>query len=311
MALTEQDAQAVSIEAPSIVPLRVSLYSRFIAFFRALFPLAFGTFVVVSALDFAITSTEEPLNGRTVAALLGWHLGVLGMALGWLMMRTAVVRRPRLTLDNEGLTIEHRGMLRVPLSIKREMIQLAAVETDTPRRRFGRSESRRFNLPAAPDGSPRRPEWLYSRTSGSPFPLLSHVSDPPNVALVFSEPLSPYPARRTAKIFPVKGPVHILRPRQQTRGLLLRVRDPEVARRVFEQHGLLGTMTVQEVEGVAPGVAQRDRARARSTRANLLAAAIVGVNLLGPALAQRRLGPSEQSLVRSALELTLSYIGGG
>lgn len=309
MALTQQAAPTVSQETPSIVPLRISFYSRLIAFFRALFPLAFGTFVLVSALNFAITNADEPLQARTLAALLGWHVGMLGLALGWLMMRTAVVRRPRLTIGHEGVRIEHKGMLRLPLSVEKETIRIAAVERDTPRRRFRRADSRRFKLSHAPEGDPRRPEWLYSRAGGSPFPLLNHVSDPPNVALVFTEPLSPYQARRTTKLFPVKGPVHVLRPRQQTQGLLLRVPDPEVARRAFEHYGLLGVMTAREVEEVAPGVAQRDRARARSTRANLLAAAIIALNLLGPVLAERRLGPSEKSLLRSGVEIEVTYIG--
>ncbi len=297
------------MQTSSIVRLRVSLYSRFIAFFRALFPLAFGTLAIVSAFEFALTSTEEPLETRTIVALIGWHAGGLGLVLGWLMMRTAVVRRAQLVIGDEGVRLEHKGMLRLPLVIGKPTIKLAAVETETPRRRFGFRDTKRFNLHATSEDSHRLPEWLYSRTSGSPFPLLSHVTDPPNVALLFNDPISTYQARRTTKVFPVKGPVHVVRPRQETRGLLLRVRDSEKAKRAFEEHGLLGTLTVREVEEAAPGVAQRDRARARSTRANLLAAAIIALNLVGPALAEGEFGPSERSLLRSALEIASSLIG--
>jgi hypothetical protein len=311
MALTQQAAAAVSLEAPSVVPLRVSFYSRCVAFFRALFPLAFGTYIVVAALHFAITQTDQPLPGRTIAAVLGWHVGLLGVALGWLMMRTAFVRGARVTIGDEGVDIVHKGMLRLPLMIKKETIKLAAVDGEAPRRRFRRTESGRFRLSPVPQATSPWPEWLYSRGGGSPFPLLGHVGEPPNVALIFTQPMNPYQARRTAKIFPVKGPVHILRPRQLTRGLLLRVRDPEAARRAFERQGLLGAITVREVEEVAPGVAQRDRARARRTRADLIAAAIIGVNLLAPALAERQLGPSEKSLLRSVAEVASRCFGGG
>ncbi len=289
--------------------LRISFYSRFVAFFRGFFPLTFGTLAIVSAFQYALTRTDEPLQARTIVALIGWHAGSLGLALGWLMMRTAVVRRARLMVDEGGVRLEHKGMLRLPLVISKATIKLAAVETDPPRRRFGLRDSKRFHLPTTLESSNRLPEWLYSRSSGSPFPLLSHVTDPPNVALLFNETISTYQARRTTKVFPVKGPVHMVRPRLQTRGLMLRVADPEAARNAFEEHGLLGTLTAREVEQVAPGVAQRDRARARSTRANLLTAAIIALNLLGPALAEGHFGPSERSLFRSAVESALRFFG--
>jgi hypothetical protein len=309
VALTHEARQTASAEAQVVVPLPVSFYSRLIAFFRALFPLLLATYVVAGTLDYAFTSSDASLRGRVLLGLLGLHAGMLAVALGWLMMRTAVARRPHLMVGNEGVTVRHKGMLRLPLVIPRERIRLVAVEAEPPRRQSRFRESKRFRLVSDSESNPQVPEWLYSRTGGSPFPLLSHVSDPPNVAFLFTEPTTIYQARRTTKVFPVKGPVHMVRQRQQTHGLLLRVRDSDLARRAFEQQGLLGSIGPREVEQVTPGVAQRDRARARSTRADLLAAAIVGLNVLGPVLAEGRFGPVQRSLLRDVGAIAWGCLG--
>jgi hypothetical protein len=110
---------------------------------------------------------------------------------------------------------------------------------------------------------------------------------------MFNRPVPVGNARRTLKILAAKGPIHVVRPRQETHGLMLRVADPEQARRAFHQHELLGSVTARDVLAVSPGQAQYERARTYNTRANLLVAGLIFLNMGGPMLA-RGAGPADQ-----------------
>jgi hypothetical protein len=92
-----------------------------------------------------------------------------------------------------------------------------------------------------------------------------------------------------------KGPIHLARPNQRSYGLLLRVADPEQARRAFHQHELLRKVTGRDVLAVGPGPEQQERARTYNTRANLLVGAIILLNF-GPLLIEG-VGPAENSMV--------------
>lgn len=265
-----------------VLPLRVSARSRLIAFGRALFPLAIGVGIIIASVAFV--ASDAPLQEGFGALLLAYHAGPLAVMLAFLMMKPAFVKSPHIRIEERGLTVHHWGVFRMPLTIPWTMVRLTAVTDEPPARRFGRQDARRFKL-AGETRDPKTPEFLYSRDSASAFPVVSHVGDPPNVALIFARPIPLWPARRTTKVLPTKGPMHIARPRQITYGLLLRVRDTELARRAFEHRGLVDQIRVEDLMSVAPGPVQRDRARARNTRANLTVAGIITINMFSPVLA--------------------------
>jgi len=279
------------------IPLRVTWYSRTIGFFRALFPIlgAIGLVqIIASQLD-----PERSLGENFGLLAVLWHVGAALGCLGILMMKPAFTRRASLGVDPEGMTIVHPGVLRRPLRIPKGDIRLAAVDATVPPRRLtiGPRDHRRFPI-AAPHGyrGPPLPDHLYSRVGGSPFPLVSHVGDPPNVLVLLNRPERLLGARRTHKVMAAKGPIHLARPHQETHGLLLRVTDPEEARRAFHQHELLHEITGGEVLAVGPGAAQHDRARTYNTRANLLVGAIILLNF-GPLMLIEGVGPVENLLL--------------
>ncbi len=265
-----------------------------IAFLRALIPLLTGLAIVVAVIVESLRA-DGSLDGRFALLVSGWHLGATMSCLGVLMMRTAFVRRPHLVVDPEGLTIHQSGILKRPLRFPQRDIRVAAIDASVPPRQFriGLRDHRRFPVSAPPgyQGRPL-PEWLYSRVGGSPFPLISHLGDPPNVLLMFNRPVPVDNARRTLKILAAKGPIHVVRPRQETHGLMLRVADPEQARRALHQHELLGEVTTRDVLAVGPGQAQFERARTYNTRANLLVAGLIVLNVGGPMLVEG-VGPAD------------------
>lgn len=279
------------------LPLRVSLYSRVIAFFRALFPLL-GVWIAVSIVIQEV-DPDESLGASFALLAVMWHVGAAGAILGLLMLRTAFTRKAHLHVDPGGVTIHHPGVLRHPLRIPKSDLKLAAVDPSVPPRRFhiGPRDHRRFPI-TTPGGyrGPPLPEWLYSRTGGSPFPLVSHVGDPPNILLLLNRPEALHGARRTNKVMAAKGPIHLVRPHQLTHGLLLRVADPEQAQRALHQHELLAAVTGRDVLAVGPGPAQHERARTYNTRANLLVGAIVLLNF-GPLILIEGVGPAQNSMV--------------
>lgn len=279
------------------IPLRLTPFNRTIGFFRALFPIlgVVGLIdIIVSQLD-----ADSSLVGNFGLLAIMWHVGAALACLGILMMKPAFTRKARLDVDPDGVTIIHPGVLRRPLRIAKSDIRLAAVDSTVHPRQFhiGPRDHRRFPI-AAPHGyqGPSLPGYLYSRVGGSPFPLISHVGDPPNVLLLLNRPEQLNGARRTHKVMAAKGPIHLARPHQKTHGLLLRVADPEQAHRAFHQHELLREVTGRDVLSVGPGPDQQERARTYNTRANLLVGAIILLNF-GPLMLIEGVGPTENSVL--------------
>ncbi|MGH2698504.1 MAG: hypothetical protein ACRDJL_04805 [Actinomycetota bacterium] len=270
----------------------MTFYSRIIGFLRALWPIL----GLVGLVDIVLGRVEPGGSLGSNIGLLAvmWHMGGAVACLGVLMMLPAFTRRPQLQVDPEGVTVRHTGVLRRPLRIPKGDIRLAAVDPTVPPRqmRIGLRDHRRFPIgaPHGYQGSPL-PDFVYSRVGGSPFPLISHVGDPPNVLLLLNRPEHLNVARRTHKIMAAKGPIHLARPHQKTYGLLLRVAEPEQARRAFHQHELLNDVTGRDVLAVGPDQAQRERARSNNTRTNLLVGAIILLNI-GPLMIFYGVGPT-------------------
>jgi hypothetical protein len=250
--------------------------------------------VIFSQLD-----PDESLMTSFGRLAVMWHAGAALAVLGILMMKPALTRKARLEVDPDGVTIVHPGVFRRPLRIEKSSIRLAAVDTTVPPRQLkvGPRDHRRFPI-AAPHGyqGPALPDFLYSRDGGSPFPLVSHLGDPPNVLFLLNRAEELHGARRTHKLMAAKGPIHLARPNQRSYGLLLRVADPEQARRAFHQHELLREVTGRDVLAVGPGPEQQERARTYNTRANLLVGAIILLNF-GPLMLYDGIGPAENSVI--------------
>jgi putative Mn2+ efflux pump MntP len=285
------------------MPLRLTPYNRTIGFFRALFPIV----TAVGLIDFIVSQLDPDRNlaGNFILLAVMWHAGAALACLGILMIRPAFTRTARLDVDPEGVTIIHPGVLRRPLRITKSDIRLAAVDSTVPRRQFhvGPRDHRRFPITAPHGyGGPPLPEYLYSRVGGSPFPLISHVGDPPNVLLLLNRPEKLNGARRTHKVMAAKGPIHLARLHQESHGLLLRVAEPEQARRAFHQHELLSNVTGRDVLAVGPGPAQQERARTYNTRANLLVGAIILLNF-GPLMLIEGVGPTQNSVLPISSEI--------
>ena len=280
------------------IPLRVTPYNRTLGFLRALFPILGA--VGLANLVFTEIDPEESLLQNFALLAVIWHAGAALAVLGILMMKPAFTRKARLDVDPAGVTIVHSGVLRRPLRIQKSDIRLAAVDSTVPPRQFkiGPRDHRRFPV-TAPHGyhGPALPDYLYSRDGGSPFPLISHIGDPPNVLILMNRPEDLHNARRTHKVMAAKGPIHLTRPHQKTHGLLLRVADPEQARRAFHQHELLSEVTGRHVLAVGPGPEQQERARTYNTRANLLVGAIILLNF-GPLMLLDGVGPAENSVLQ-------------
>ena len=279
------------------IPLRVTPYNRTLGFLRALFPILGA--VGLAEIVFSGMDPDESLMQNFGLLAVMWHAGAALAVLGILMMKPAFTRKARLDVDPDGVTIVHSGVFRRPLRIQKSDIKLAAVDGTVPPRQFkvGPRDHRRFPI-TAPHGyqGPALPDFLYSRDGGSPFPIVSHIGDPPNVLLLLNRPEQLQSARRTHKVMAAKGPIHLARPHQKTHGLLLRVADPEQARRAFHQHELLSEVTGRDVLAVGPGPAQQERARTYNTRANLFVGAIILLNF-GPLMLYQGVGPSQNSVL--------------
>ena len=279
------------------IPLRVTPYNRILGFLRALFPIL-GAVALIDVI-FSQLDPDESLMTSFGRLAVMWHAGAALVVLGILMMKPAFTRKARLEVDPDGVTIVHPGVFRRPLRIKKSSIRLAAVDTTVPPRQLkvGPRDHRRFPI-TAPHGyqGPALPDFLYSRDGGSPFPLVSHLGDPPNVLFLLNRAEELHGARRTHKVMAAKGPIHLARPSQKSYGLLLRVADPEQARRAFHQHELLREVTGRDVLAVGPGPEQQERARTYNTRANLLVGAIILLNF-GPLMLYDGVGPAENSVV--------------
>lgn len=213
-------------------------------------------------------------NQASAAALLAVSLIAVpvGLRVTWSNLRSGLVGRPVLIVSDTSLTITHRGVFRKPETLDRSVVALASFDTrPTPMKRF--RDHPRFHLAAVTTTTGAAyPEWLYSRVTGSPFPILSQVPDVPNLVLVFRKPVRFATPRRFVKAFPSKQllppPLH----RRSARGLVIRVIDPDRAREAFAAWGVVRPLLVEDVLACAPAGGKGKKAILRD---NLALTAIV------------------------------------
>lgn len=213
-------------------------------------------------------STHEVVRGFIIiVTVLG---GLVALRVMWSNLRSAVVRKAWLTITPTGIQIDHEGIFKKPVVIPRDQIAVATFD-DRPARRRGRAHPR-FALPDGWDGAPG---YLYSRTGGSPFPILGHVPDNPNLALTFRSPVTLSKVRRFVKAFPSKQVVFPPLHARACRGLVVRLKEVDAARRSLEDWGIVRPMVAEDLS--APDAASLRRAHRLRVRDN----AMLGVLILG------------------------------
>jgi hypothetical protein len=165
----------------------------------------------------------EAMEGGPRAAMLLIAALALLPAL-WLSVRCALLRRPsRLVIGRDGLTIHYPRILRDPMMVPLGAVRAAVVDDteavdDAPSHRF------RVHATSGPYHGSADDVWLWG--GGSPLPALTRPGRPPNVALVFEEPVAAPRLRREQVDGPMRG--------ERIAGLLLAARDASAAERALD-----------------------------------------------------------------------------
>lgn len=245
---------------------------------RAVWPLLIGlAFLVISisqSSDETLAPSEqsgELVAGLAVAGVCGW--------VGLRLMRPALVRDASIRLYPDSLVIEHRGLFKDPVVIPRVQIRCAVIDDRPARLRWFR-DHKRFHLAGA--NGDVSPSWLWSRTADSPVPLISHVGDVPNLAVLFDSPVELRSVKRWIKPFSLKGPIHIPRRRQRARGFVACVDDPRPAVDELQRWTLVRPLTLDDLAELQPTPAERRRARTRRIRTNIALFVIVALQAIPP-----------------------------
>lgn len=188
----------------------------------------------------------DPGSGDPVAARLAWAaLAAFVLALVVRVLasvRRSFLSRPTLTLDATGaLTIVHPALLRTPLVLPRDVLLAADVDTSESDERFAVVDGRGPLTPAGPQVL----GFLWDRVRGSRIPLLDAEPGRPNVAIVLRRAVeAPRPTRGT--------PLHSTLKGERIDALLLRSADPDAARDLLANVGILRPLTVEDLEAASP-----------------------------------------------------------
>lgn len=188
----------------------------------------------------------DPGSGDPAAARLAWAAlaaFVLVIVVRVLAsVRKSFLSRPTLTLDATGaLTIVHPALLRTPLVLPRDVLLAADVDTSDRDERFAVLDGAGPLTPAGPQVL----GFLWDRVRGSRIPLLDAEPGRPNVAIVLRRAVeAPRPTRGT--------PLHSTLKGERIDALLLRSADPEAARDLLANVGILRPLTLEDLEAASP-----------------------------------------------------------
>jgi hypothetical protein len=139
----------------------------------------------------------------------------------------------RLVVTPDALVLHHTGMLAERVVIRREDIRAVAID--------GRSRGRKFPVEAERPG--RRPiAWLWQRQAWRlSIPSLAGNRSAPNLALLFTEPVS-FPGRHRRG-----GLRDWCGPNGREPAVAVRVSDLDAARRAFERWGLVRALNGEDL----------------------------------------------------------------
>jgi Zn-dependent protease with chaperone function len=195
--------------------------------------------LVVGAPSAQPTLTEQivirGLGGFVVALILGFLIG-------------AAVRarrgRPRLKLDDSGLTLIHGSLLREPLILPREEIRVVSIDTGEVRRlrpRFPVYQDPAWESHEFRADTPRGWVWEDGRAS---LPVFGLTNATPNLLIVLKRAIPGPRVRRESFHGPFNG--------ETLRGLLIRLGQPERAIPPLDALGILRPLTVSDFESPLP-----------------------------------------------------------
>jgi len=209
-----------------------------------------GAPVALLSIGIAFDPDMRPAGRVFGVAAGGALMGVL-IWFGWTRSRLAFLRA-RLELRGDRVTLDHPGVFREPMTVERDLIRLAAIDTGRPGtagtdadRRFPIGEQRsRWALPA---NEPIEPlGWLWTAVGGSPLPFIGVTARRPNLAILFERPVAAPPLRRETVFGPLEG--------EGVVGLLLAVRSPETALRTLSEWGVVREVVEQDAEVTERGL---------------------------------------------------------
>jgi hypothetical protein len=270
----------------SVVMLRIVVrpLARIVALLKAFITLGFtvaGATIIGTVSDAEDGATQSWQDA--VLAVAGVLLFLAALRVTVSLVRVAFSRRARLEIGPHGIVVHHKGLFTKPVTIARA--DIAVANADEQKARFRRfREHKRFSLIPPGPGEPIRPAWLYSKAGGAPLPLLSHVPDVPNLALVFDRPLSLEPVRRWVKPFPSKLLIHPPVHKRDSRGLLLNVKEIDRAKEVFTDWGIFRPITMTDLGSLAPSLQQTRQAARLRRRDNGILITLVTAQVALPLL---------------------------
>lgn len=185
-------------------------------------------------------SAHPTLNEQIVIRGLGGL--VVALIFGFLIGAAVRARRgrPRLRLDDSGLTLVHGSLLREPLILPREEIR--AVSVDTAEARRSRTRLPVYQDPAWESyelraSTPRG--WVWEDGHAS-FPIFGLTSAALNLLIVLKRAIPGPRVKRQSFHGPLNG--------ETLRGLLVRLNRPERAVPPLDALGLLRPLTVSDFE---------------------------------------------------------------
>lgn len=268
---------------------------------------ALSFFLLFAAIGLIIDGSEALADGDR-----GWEtyssiaLGVTGIPITILVgvssLAATFARKARLEVGPHQIVLHHRGVFRKPVTIPRA--DVAAADFDLRKARLKRFRDHKrfgFDTESRTETSSSEPEWLFSKASGAPFPVLSQAHDVPNLALCFTEPIKLSPTRRWMKLLPARASLHPPIHDRRARGLLLRVKDPDKARDAFLAWGL-PAIERSHLEALRPTAADRRKVKILAALDGGLIAGVLGTTALLPFILARETNGNVLSPARGVCE---------
>ena len=185
------------------------------------------------------------VEGEPTAAVRasGGLFSACALGLGWFLLaqlRTAL-SRTSVTIDDEGVRIEDRRLLRRTFVIPRERVRVAAVDDGDERSLAGRP----LKFPCGGTTWSGAEGWLWHGPDRRSFATVGLGDEVPNVLLLFDTPVAaPRLRRRRAESLPRRN--------ELLGGLVLNVHDPDLARHVLSGWDVLRPLSVADAEAAPP-----------------------------------------------------------
>ena len=251
----------------TVVPLRARS-TRSLALLLAI-AIALGGAVAVCCLLAVLGVGVEPDAGLTVSGLAFGSVALLPAAI--LAYRWHILRPPaRLVVGSETVTIAYPELLRQPLVVPRDVMRLATVDADG-------DDRFRVHTASGPYWGGEDDGYLWSR-GATALPVLA-PQGPPNVLLLFEEPVGGADVRRSRLESILRG--------ERVAGLLLEADDPVQAEHALASLGLSRPLTMPDALRLEEHLNAEDGGRFALAERHLVRSAwsLIAIGVIVPLLA--------------------------